>query len=374
MVVVEEEVEADRLVPGDQRTGRVLTEVANSFLPYLQFTYDCPSLHPSGWMPLLDLEVRVAPDNSIDYRFFSKPCSSPYVMLKDSAMPARSKMSSLTQEVIRRLRNTRTTLAWEEHQAPILTQFCRQMARSGYGEGYRKEVITSGVSGFERQVEASRSGEKPLFRPRGWRREERRRKKLVKRVGWYRPADCIGFFPATPGGELNKRIGKVLEEEGSRIGLTLRSREKGGVSLARQLVRADLRAGEPCGRPGCVLDRTSGGAGGPHNVPSCVYQGTCNLCGQVEEVAEYTGESGASGYHRCQGHEGDVEKRNQSNAFAKHLALFHPEAQGDITNFTIKVVSTFKKPLERQKTEAVLIAESRADHLMSTGSLRSTGW
>ena len=83
-------------------------------------------------------------------------------------------------------------------------------------------------------------------------------------------------------------------------------------------------------------------------------------------MAEYTGESGASGYHRCQGHEGDVEKRNQSNAFAKHLALFHPEAQGDITNFTIKVVSTFKKPLERQKTEAVLIAESRGDHLMNS--------
>ena len=84
------------------------------------------------------------------------------------------------------------------------------MAKSGYGEGYRREVITSGVAGFERQVEASRSGEKPLFRPRGWRREERRRRKMVRKVAWYRPADCVGFFPSTPGGELNKQIGKVL--------------------------------------------------------------------------------------------------------------------------------------------------------------------
>ena len=68
------------------------------------------------------------------------------------------------------------------------------------------------------------------------------RKKLVKRVGWYRPADCIGFFPATPGGELNKRIGKVLEEEGRRIGMELRSKERSGVSLTQHLVRADLRA------------------------------------------------------------------------------------------------------------------------------------
>ena len=132
-----------------------------------------------------------------------------------------------------------------------------------------------------------------------------------------------------------------------------------------------------------MLDRTSGGGGGPHNVPSCVYQGTCNLCGVVEEeagaaaaglagvaaggvVAEYTGESGASGYHRTLSHDKDVKKRDQGNAFAKHLALFHPDAQGDITNFTIKVVSTFKKPLQRQKTEAVLIASSKADHLLNS--------
>ena len=62
--------------------------------------------------------------------------------------------NSLTQEVIRRLRNTRTTLAWRDHQAPILSEFCMKMAMSGYGEGYRREVITSGVTGFERQVEA----------------------------------------------------------------------------------------------------------------------------------------------------------------------------------------------------------------------------
>ena len=61
-----------------------------------------------------------------------------------------------------------------------------------------------------------------------------------------------------------------------------------------------------------------------------------------------------------------MEKRNEGNAFAKHLALYHPESQGDINNFTIRVVSTFKKSLARQKTEAVLIASSNADHLMNS--------
>ena len=61
-----------------------------------------------------------------------------------------------------------------------------------------------------------------------------------------------------------------------------------------------------------------------------------------------------------------MKKRDPGNAFAKHLALYHPEAQGDISNFTIKVLSTFKKPLPRQKTEAVIIHDSKVDHLMNS--------
>ena len=100
---------------------------------------------------------------TVDYRFYSKPCSGPYLMMRDSAMPARTKMASLTQEVIRHLRNTSASLAGEDLQAPILTLFRRRMAISGYGEGYRKKVFTAGVPGFEGNLEASQSGERPLF-------------------------------------------------------------------------------------------------------------------------------------------------------------------------------------------------------------------
>ena len=169
-------------------------------------------------MPLLDLKIRVDTDNTIDFQFYSKPCSSKFVMLKSSAMPARVKMASLTQEVVRRLRNTRATLPWPEHHAKILTTFNRKMARSGYGEGYREQVTKAGVVGYEKQLEASRAGVKPLYRPRAWKKEERRRRKILRKASWYRPADCVGFFPPTPGGELSRKIGEVLEEEarGSR--------------------------------------------------------------------------------------------------------------------------------------------------------------
>ena len=364
--VVEEEIEGDRLVAGDLRTAKVLAEIANDIFNYLQFTVDCPTTNTSGWMPLLAAEVRVAADNTIDYRFYEKPISSRYVMMRNSAMSSKVKMNTLTQEVIRRLRNTRVTLPWADHQAPALTKFSKKMARSGYPQGYRSEVIKSGVLGFERQLEASRSGRKPLFRPRDWQKAERRKTKMVRKAGWYRPADCVGFYPPTPRGELAGEIAKVLKEEGRRIGFNLRAIETGGLSIGKQLVRPDLKAGEPCGRPGCVLDLCSGGAGGPHNVPSNVYRGGCKLCGAVMVSSEYWGESAFSCFYRTKLHEGDVETKKESNAFSKHLEIFHPGVQGGIENFDIQVQSIHKKSLTRQKTEAVKIQTSTATNLLNS--------
>ena len=55
-----------------------------------------------------------------------------------------------------------------------------------------------------------------------------------------------------------------------------------------------------------------------------------------------------------------------SNAFYKHLEIFHPNIQGTIENFNIQVQSVHKKTLSRQKTEAVKIATSRADNLLNS--------
>jgi hypothetical protein len=115
-----------------------------------------------------------------------------------------------------------------------------------------------------------------------------------------------------------------------------------------------------------VLDRLSGGAGGPHNRPSALYLGTCNLCEAAGVKAEYWGETSRSGHYRALQHEEDVKKKLVTNAFAKHLANEHPEDQGSIDHFNIRVMSTFKKPLDREKMEAVKIESSQADHLLNS--------
>ena len=116
-----------------------------------------------------------------------------------------------------------------------------------------------------------------------------------------------------------------------------------GVSLENQLVRKDLKYGEPCGGPGCVLDMLSGGAGGSYNKPSVPNQGTCNFCGQLEVTAKYWGETSRTGYDRTLKHQEEVLKNLGGNAFAKHLAILNPENEGDIPKFTSKVVFSFQK-------------------------------
>ena len=82
--------------------------------------------------------------------------------------------------------------------------------------------------------------------------------------------------------------------------------------------------------------------------------------------SEYWGESAFSCFYRTKLHEGDVETKKESNAFSKHLEIFHPGVQGGIENFDIQVQSIHKKSLTRQKTEAVKIQTSAATNLLNS--------
>ena len=61
-----------------------------------------------------------------------------------------------------------------------------------------------------------------------------------------------------------------------------------------------------------------------------------------------------------------METKKESNAFFKHLEIFHPGVQGGIENFDIQVQSIHKKSLTRQKTDAVKIQSSKATHLLNS--------
>ena len=68
--------------------------------------------------------------------------------MANSAMPHKLKVTTMVQEVIRRCRNVSSGVKEEEEEVKEeLGKFCAK--RSGYGEAMRREVLVSGLKGFE---------------------------------------------------------------------------------------------------------------------------------------------------------------------------------------------------------------------------------
>ena len=73
-------------------------------------TVDFPSAHDSRWMPVLDLQVRIGEDNTVEWIFYKKPVSSKFFILNRSAVANKVKRTMLAQDGMRRLRNTKPSL------------------------------------------------------------------------------------------------------------------------------------------------------------------------------------------------------------------------------------------------------------------------
>ena len=69
----------------------------------------------------------------------------------------------------------------EEEVDEVLSDYMKELQNSGYEEQFRREVLRSGKNGFKKQLEADKSGETPLYRPRSYRREERLLEKKNKK-------------------------------------------------------------------------------------------------------------------------------------------------------------------------------------------------
>ena len=148
-----------------------------------------------------------------------------------------------------------------------------------------------------------------------------------------------------------------MDEEAGRLGLRIKIAETGGPSRKAKLTSTDLSG---CPVPACPL--CEGGDGGAsHTRSGALYKGTCKLCDKI-----YYGETGDNGVTRVNQHRKSIEKKDSGNAFAKHLLIEHPDQQGNHEAFNIKVEKVFKKPLERQVTEGVMIAATDPEKLLNS--------
>ena len=190
--VIQEEIENDRSIPADLRTARVLKDVGDDICPFIKVTVDCGSNYEDGYLPILDVKTKVV-NNKIEYRFYKKPQSSRKPIVASSALPPNVKRATMTNECLRRLRNTSRELPWSVH-ANILSEFSNDLKNMGYDERFRAKVIQAALTGYKRQCELADTGARPLHRPREFDAENRKNKKLMSH-GMFTCFKVEGIFP-----------------------------------------------------------------------------------------------------------------------------------------------------------------------------------
>ena len=87
-----------RVWPGDQLRSRVFS--------FLKFTIELEEDFEEGYLPTLDIQIRVLEDGTTTYKYFEKPTNSNVMIQRRAALGESSKVSTLVQEIIRRMVNT----------------------------------------------------------------------------------------------------------------------------------------------------------------------------------------------------------------------------------------------------------------------------
>ena len=186
------------LMEGDDvRYWREWAKMVDTVWTFIQVTYDCPGLNNNNMVPILDLIVRMewkeeevegvgkVRMQQIVWRFYQKPMNTPYVIMASTAIPQKVKVTTMVQEVIRRMRNMcKWVEKWEVEEE--LSKFCRKIKLSGYREGFRREVLLSGIKGYERMVVNQREGRRKLYRKQDEGKELRWARKISGKENWFK--------------------------------------------------------------------------------------------------------------------------------------------------------------------------------------------
>ena len=355
------------------RTFNVIRDVGNEIHRSIQLTRDVPSHHADRKVPILDLrcwkEELVVDGNEkhvLLHEFYMKEVSSKNVISRDAALAMSSKRTILTQESLRVILNCHKLVGWEkvtEH----LNFFMARMQAGGYDKEFRFQVLKSAIDAFESKKEEERDGGTPLYRPREWRRSERRREREKKRKEWFRKGnkESVMFIPATPDSELRKK----LQEEVDRKGFRIKVVEKSGTRLVRLLQNND-----PFKRKSCrdaqwcmVCKGEDGEEGGDCRESGVTYKIKClgkKEGNQEEQCGEpYHGETDRNAYTRGREHEANLNNERENSALWKHCIEKHGSVK---QRFEMVVVDRARNDAtKRQILEAVRIQRAGDEQILN---------
>ena len=320
-------------------------------------------------MPVLDVEASVNKDkqNKIEFEFYEKPTKNKKVILSNSAIPSKQKRTILTQECLRRLRNTQVELG-KDVQTKHLNNFMIKMRDSGYTALYRKQILSSALNAFEKMVNDDQSGTKPLYRDKNWNKESRKEQKEGKHINWYKNGGTektgsgtksleyksVLFVPVTKGGKLAKELKKREEELNRFKKERIKIVEDGGVQLKNFLVQKDPFPTSKCEKKKCLIccSEKSENLKFACNSNNVGYKLECDTCIERGQIRVYEGESSRSARIRGAEHLADFEKKRPNSVILKHKQKEHLEEEMSIR---MEITQKFRDPLTRQANEAIRI-------------------
>ena len=361
----EKKKEDDETKTDSKVTMKIIQEVANSINPMIKLTIETPCNFEDGKMPVLDVKVNVnkKEQNRIDFEFYEKPTKNPRVILASSALSFNKKRTILTQEGLRRLRNTKKELG-QEVQKNHLNKFMLKLKCSGYDQKFRSEVLESILNAYEKMLESDKIGVKPLYRSRDWNAKERKDTKIAKKFNWWNSTKSnvqyksVLFVTPTPGGVLAKEVRTRLQELNKNSKEKIKVEEKGGVKIKDMFGPKNPFKALKCTQKTCPLCTESEFISvNPENKIQCNtnnvgYRWICDTCMENDKVKVYEGETGRSARLRGAEHVADLKNERKNSVLYKHKMKEHKNEE---VKFTMEITGKFKDALTRQANEAVRI-------------------
>ena len=361
LVVNETTAAEDDGVPPDERTMRVIQQVASHIHPSIRSTIDCPSRHADGKMPSLDVKMwieEIDQQRKIVYEHYEKVMTTKAVIHAKSALPMQTKRTVMTQEVLRILLHCSKHVQWERICSHI-NKFTKKLQFSGYSQPFRCTIVDSALNALKLIKEKEALGIRPIHRPKEWRRVEREEEKSRKKKSWYKSGgfDSVLFVPATPESKLKNMYQREIGKSGFRVKVV----EKVSTSLKSCLQKSSPFKPGRCEREDCFIC-TSGGTGNC-NTEGITYEIEC--LGDCEEKNLYKGETADNGYNRGKKHRNDLQRRDIKNSpLWRHCRDIHNSRAQE---FKMSVTGTFRNDaMLRQITEAVQIENVNPEKLMNT--------
>lgn len=395
--LVWEEEDRESGLTSEQLTAREMRKVMDSIYPELKFEMETPSMF-DGKLPTLDFSCWLE-GHQVLYSFYQKPMARKTVINKSSALSEKTKVSSLSQDLIRRMKNTSENIPILV-RIEIVNDFSNQLLSSGYSFHQTRDIIEAGLKGYESLLKKCEKGEAKLHRSAEEGAGKRMRKKLLGKSTWFLKKEkelkesssmtsskknkisseeelpnfsTVMFVSQTPNGMLAKRLQKVENSISKLTGERIKIVERSGTTIKKLLIKSNPWAGGLCGRDKCLSCLYNDK---PQNcfAKGVVYDITCKECkeravdSEDVPVYRYTGTTSRSLYQRGKEHLSGFLKKDDNNALYKHSQDKH---DGDFVEFEMEVIKQHFSAFSRIIHESVRINRNSRDKSISVLNSKS---